>query len=180
VDDVDYVAFESKLAHRNPQRGNVNRGIKPAVNVTVKILYADASAGLPNLPADFWTAFPGDSTDTTHWKPIGAAKVIASLSPTEPAVLELDWSTPQSAADHSCLLVVTDCIDDPIPAASKVFDIGTLVPRETRGPEKPTHRQCPSVHCLLDSLPVLWRFKYSPRDRDLHSDRPRLEDGIGL
>jgi hypothetical protein len=28
VDDVDYVAFESKLAHRNPQRGNVNRGIK--------------------------------------------------------------------------------------------------------------------------------------------------------
>lgn len=138
VDDVDYVAFESKLEHRNPQRGRVNRvyvqvlnrGIKAASNVTVKIMYANASAGLPNLPPDFWKAFPGDSADTTNWKPIGAAKLIPSLSPTEPATLEWDWSTPQDAADHSCLLVIADCPDDPIQANNKVFSVDNLVPNE--------------------------------------------------
>lgn len=138
AEDVDYVAFESYLEHRNPQRGRVNRvyvqvhnrGIKPAANVTVKVMYADASAGLPMLPSDFWTAFPGDSADTTHWKPIGAAKTIPIISPTEPVILEWDWSTPLSAADHSCLLVITDCPDDPIPTANKVFDVGSLIPNE--------------------------------------------------
>jgi photosystem II stability/assembly factor-like uncharacterized protein len=136
--DVDYVAFESKLEHRNPQRGRINRvyvqvhnrGINPATNVTVKVMYADASAGLPSLPADFWKAFPGDSSDTTHWKPIGATKTIPALSSTEPAILEWDWSTPQDAADHSCLLVITDCPDDSIPVANKVFNIDNLVPNE--------------------------------------------------
>ena len=139
TNDVDYVAFESKLEHRNPQRGRVNRvyvqlhnrGIKPATNVTVKVMYADASAGLPKLPPDFWKAFPGDSIDITQWKPIGAAKTILSLSPTKPAILEWDWNTPQDAADHSCLLMIADCPDDPIPAANKVFDIDNLVPNET-------------------------------------------------
>ncbi len=144
VADVDYVAFESKLAHRNPQRSRVNRvyvqvhnrGIQPAASVTVKIFYADASAGspagLPNLPSDFWTAFPGNSVDTSHWKPIGAAKVIASLLPTVPTVLEWDWNTPTSAASNSCLLVVTDCPSDPILAASKGFNVDALVSNEKR------------------------------------------------
>ena len=68
---VDYVAFESKLQHRHAQRGQVNRvyvqvhnrGFAVGSNVIVKVLYANASAGLPALPADFWTAFPGDSSD---------------------------------------------------------------------------------------------------------------------
>jgi hypothetical protein len=138
--DVDYAAFESKLAHRNPQRGNINRayiqvhnrGIQPATNVIAKILYADASAGLPDLPSDFWTAFPGDSADTSHWKPIGTAQVIPSILPTEPAILEWEWNTPTTAADHSCLLVVTDCTADPIQAANKVLNIADLVSNEKR------------------------------------------------
>ena len=103
--DVDYLAFEAKLEHRNAQRGRVNRlyvqvhnrGIQPANNVTVKILYATASAGLPPLPGDFWTAFPGDSIDTTNWKPIGSAKMIPVLSNTKPEILEWDWTTPSTA-----------------------------------------------------------------------------------
>ncbi len=140
VTDVDYVAFESKLEHRNPQRDAINRvyvqvhnrGIQPATNVTVKILYADASSGYPDLPSDFWTAFPDDPTDTSQWAPIGSAKIIPSLSPTEPAVLEWDWSTPATAADPSCLLVVTNCPSDPIPEENKVFNIDALVPNEKR------------------------------------------------
>src|SRR4029077_2602757 len=104
-------AFESRLAHRNAQRGQVNRiyvqvhnqGISDAANVAVKVLWADASAGLPSLPADFWTAFPGDSANTTNWHPIGAAKSIASLPRCLPGVLEWDWTTPLTAATHSCL-----------------------------------------------------------------------------
>jgi photosystem II stability/assembly factor-like uncharacterized protein len=136
---VDYLAFETKLAHRNPQRTATNRvyvqihnrGIQPGTSVTVKILYADASSGLPNLPANFWTAFPGNGT-TTFWKPIGAAKTIASISPTRPEILEWDWVPPSTAAQHSCLLVVADCAADPIPAAHKVFDIATLVTQDKR------------------------------------------------
>jgi photosystem II stability/assembly factor-like uncharacterized protein len=143
---VDYLAFETKLAHRDPQRTVVNRvyvqihnrGIRPATNVTVKILYADASPGLPNLPSNFWTAFPGDG-NTTFWKPIGAAQTIPSISPTRPAILEWDWVPPASAAQHSCLLVVTDCADNPIPPSNKVFAISTLVTIEKRAGLKNLH-----------------------------------------
>jgi len=137
---VDYVAFERTLQYRNPRRGSVNRvyaqvhnrGIATASNVTVKILYTDAAAGLPDLPSDFWTTFPGASTDTSRWKPIGPAKVIPSLLPIEPAVLEWDWSTPMTAPDHPCLLMIADSASDPIPPANKVFNINALVSNEKR------------------------------------------------
>ena len=138
VSDVDYTVFESRLEHRNPKRGNVNRiytqihnrGVSDAVNVTVKILYADASAGLPPLPSDFWSIFPGNSSDTTIWRPIGNAQVILSLSPTMPAILEWEWTTPPDAATHSCLLVVTDSTSNPIPTANKVLNVANLVSNE--------------------------------------------------
>ena len=140
VADVDYVAFESRLQHRQPLRGRVNRvyvqihnrGFQPAANVKVKVLRADASAGVPDLPADFWTAFPGDSTDTSRWQPVGAATTIASFQPGFPVVLEWDWTPPATAAEHSCMLVVMDSASDPIPAANKVFDIPALVGTEKR------------------------------------------------
>jgi hypothetical protein len=109
-----------------------NRGIASGANVTVKLLYANASAGLPPLPADFWTAFPADSTNTSVWHPIGTAKVIPSLSPIEPAVLEWDWTTPTSAADHTCLLAVMNSTVDSIPPANKAFDVNVLVRNEKR------------------------------------------------
>jgi len=138
VDEVDYVAFESRLEHRNPKPGRLNRvyvqihnrGIQASPDVTVKMLYADAAAGLPDLPLDFWTAFPADSANTSSWKPIGTAQTIPLLSPTEPVVLEWEWSTPMTAADHSCLLVVMDCPSDPIPVANKVLQVATLIANE--------------------------------------------------
>jgi photosystem II stability/assembly factor-like uncharacterized protein len=144
---VDYVAFESKLEHREPQRGKVNRvyvqvhnrGFAPGAGVIVKVLYANASAGLPALPADFWTSFPGDSSDTSNWKPIGPAQIIPSLSPTEPTILEWDWSTPVTATEHTSLLVVMDSPANPIPDAHKVFDVGMLVPNEKRVGLKNVH-----------------------------------------
>ena len=137
VGDVDYVFFESKLGHRNPQRGVVNRvyvqvhnrGIQDAQNVVVKLLSADATAGAPNLPPDFWTAFPGDPAGGL-WTSIGAAQIIPVIKPTEPAILEWDWTPPMSIAQHSCLLVVIDNAADPIPPANKGFDIWALANAE--------------------------------------------------
>jgi hypothetical protein len=140
VASVDYVAYETKLQHRNAQRGNINRvyvkvnnrGFAPGASVTVKLLYANASAGLPPLPPDFWTAFPNNSMNTTNWKPVGAAKTILSLSPTEPTILEWDLALPSTAATHSCLLAVMDCPQNPIPAGNKIFNVDQLVRNEKR------------------------------------------------
>ena len=136
VSAVDFVQYEAFLQHRNAERGNVNRvyvqahnrGIATASGITVKLHYADASAGLPPLPADFWTAFPGDSVDTSHWHPIGTKTV--DVTPSLPTVMEWDWTTPVGQATHSCLFVVVDSAQDPIPAGNKIFDVDTLVRNE--------------------------------------------------
>ncbi len=152
VADVDFVNYEAKLQHRNAQRGNVNRvyvqlhnrGIQAAAGVTVKLHYADASAGLPPLPSDFWTAFPADSSDTSQWHPIGTRSV--DISPTVPTVVEWDWTTPAGQATHSCLFVVVDSPQDPIPAVNKIFDVDSLVRSEKRVGLKNLH--------VVDAIPM--------------------------
>lgn len=160
---VDYVAFEAKLQHRPPQRGRVNRvyvqvhnrGYQAAANVRVKILYADASAGLPPLPSDLWTSFPADPSSTAVWHPIGSAQTIPVVEPLKPAVVEWDWTPPTTAAEHSCLLVVTDCAADPIPAVHKVFDVGQLVTSDKRVGLKNLH-VIDAVPGTLPSSLLLW------------------------
>jgi len=147
VDEVDYIAFESRLEHRNSQPGRVNRvyvqlhnrGVRAARDVTVKVFYTDATAGLPDLPADFWTAFPADSAQKSPWKPIGRAQTIPLLSPTEPVILEWGWNTPVTPTDHFCYLVVMDCPSDPIPEANKVLQVATLIVNEKHAGLKNVH-----------------------------------------
>jgi hypothetical protein len=146
-DEVNYFYFETKLIHENPEKGNQNRvyvqvhnrGPLPAKKVTVKIMTAGASAGLPALPADFWSAWPNCAGDS-NWRPVGAPKTIAMLEPLRPTVLQWDWTPPASADTHSCMLVVVDSPSDPIPASTKtVFDIGQLVTTEKRAGLKNLH-----------------------------------------
>lgn len=146
VSAVDFVVFEAQLFHRNAIRGNVNRvyaqvhnrGIKSST-VTVKLLFADATAKVPLLPNDFWTAFPGNSAvPNTPWHPIGSAKLV-TVTPTLPTVLEWDWPTPMGQATHTCLLLVVDSADDPIPAAHKIFDVDALVKLDKRSGLKNLH-----------------------------------------
>lgn len=139
VSAVDYVVMESKLQFRNAQRGKTNRvyvqlhnrGITAGTQVTVRVMFANASAGLPNLPSDYWTSWPNNPVAPSGWAMVGPAKT-AVVSATEPTVLEWDWATPATAAAHTCMLVVMDSPADPIPASSKVFDVGVLVPNERR------------------------------------------------
>lgn len=131
----DFVAL-SRIQHRSLQRGSVNRvyvqvhnrGAGTATNVQVRAFIADASAGLPPLPADFWTGgrpFTGDPT-ATAWTPIGPTRTVPVLKPAEPAVLAWDYTAPVSASAHSCILAVTTCAQDPLNGAGAT-DVGTLV-----------------------------------------------------
>ncbi len=166
--EVNYLNFETKLVHEDPEIGNQNRvyvqvhnrGPLAAAAVTVKIMTAPASGGLPDLPADFWTTWPNSAGDA-NWTPVGAPVVIASLEPLRPDVLEWTWTPPSGADAHTCMLVVIDSPDDPIPAAAKVFDIGQLVTTEKHVGLKNLH-----LVNLLPSLfvPIPLRF-YASRVR---------------
>ncbi|MFN7920350.1 MAG: hypothetical protein U0Q16_09650 [Bryobacteraceae bacterium] len=169
---VDYLAFETKLAHRNPMRGALNRvyvqvhnrGIARAANVTVKVLFADASPGLSDLPADFFTAFPADAA-TGAWKAVAAAKTI-SVAPTRPEVVEFDWTLPAAAAQHASLLAVVQSADDPV---AQSFEIATLVP----GNRQVALR---SVHLVAAAGPVWQMLSVTPRT---DTDPIRVEGPAG-
>lgn len=165
--EVNYLNFETKLMHENPEKGNQNRvyvqvhnrGPLPALNVTVKVMTAGASAGLPDLPGDFWSAWPNSAGDA-NWTPVGTPKNIATLEPLRPAVLQWDWTPPASADAHSCMLVVIDSLSDPIPASTKtIFNIGELVTTEKHIGLKNLH----VVNLLPDTIMPLSFYLYGSR-----------------
>ena len=120
------------LLDANPQRGQAarvyaqvtNAGLQPATNVRVVALVADASAGLPLLPADFWTTtFPAGSTtcgalDTsTGWRfasPSNPCPIIPVVNPEVPEVARYDWTVPLGQAEHSCMLIISESASDPL------------------------------------------------------------------
>jgi hypothetical protein len=154
--EVNYLGFETKLVHESPEAGNQNRvyvqvhnrGPVAAADVTVKIMVAGASAGLPDLPADFWTAWPNSPGDA-NWTAVGSPQTIATLEPLRPTVLEWTWTPPVGADTHTCMLVVVDSPSDPIPTAAKVFDIAQLVTAEKRAGLKNLH--------VVNLLPSVFR-----------------------
>jgi photosystem II stability/assembly factor-like uncharacterized protein len=134
----DGVEFDTEVTHQDTVRGASNRfylqvhnrGWRNATNVRVRAFFTDASAGLPALPGDFWTAFPGSDPSGTVWRPIGPARTIAVLEPNRPVIVSWDWSVPAGAATHSCLLAVSTCTEDPITTTQ--LDPALLVPNEKR------------------------------------------------
>ena len=119
----DYVSF-ALLEHRFTRRERTNRfyvqvhnrGVSRATNVRVRAFFAAASGGLPALPADFWSGgkpFTGTPAGP-DWAPVGPTQVFAVLEPGEPGVAEWDWFVPMSAPQHSCLLALATCDEDPL------------------------------------------------------------------
>jgi hypothetical protein len=132
---TDYVSFESDVQHRNPRRNRTNRfyvqvhnrGVNKATNVQVRAFFANASAGLPTLPSDFWSGgkpFEGDPSGI-DWIPIGTTRTIPELGPAEPGIIEWDWYVPDTAATHSCLLAFATCTEDPLDG-SGMFNVDIL------------------------------------------------------
>ena len=130
------------IAHNQPIRTEANRvyvqvhnrGWNKADSVTVKLLYADAGAGLPALPADYWTAFPADTFTQTNWKPIGTT-TITDLLPNVPRVLQWNWVPPGSTSNHVCLLAMVHSPQD-----SLLPETQTNVDALTLSNKRVTHR----------------------------------------
>lgn len=136
---VDGVEFTEDIVSNAPLKGMVNRifvrinnrGPFDTTNVTVKLLWADATGGVyPDLPADFWTSYPDDSADTTQWVPIGSFQTQAILEAAQPRVLRWDWQAPEVLPAEIAFLVVISSPDDPITTTQTV--IADLVPNEKR------------------------------------------------
>jgi hypothetical protein len=128
---TSYVDFAS-LQHRRARRNRTNRfyvqvhnrGVNVAHNVQVRAFFAPTSPGLPPLPADFWTGgrpFSGTPSGP-NWTPVGPTRTLGALEPGEPGLAEWDWMVPSTAPQHSCLLAVATCTEDPITG------VGTLNP----------------------------------------------------
>lgn len=133
---TDHVSLANQIEHRNPVRGATNRfyvqvhnrGPFKATNVRVRAFFANASAGLPNLPADFWSGgkpFDADPS-AASWAPVGPTQTVATLEPGETAVLGWAWLVPMSAAAHSCLLALATCPEDPLNAMG-VLNVGQVI-----------------------------------------------------
>ena len=162
-----YTGFGAKIediagiAHNRPIRTQTNRvyvqvnnrGWDVADSVTLKLLYADAGAGLPALPADYWTAFPGDGFNQTNWKPIGTT-TIADLVPNTPRVLSWNWVPPAATSDHVCLLAMMDSPQDPLLPQTEL-NVDTL----TLGNKRVTHRNVQPMNVPApagEGLPGIW------------------------
>jgi photosystem II stability/assembly factor-like uncharacterized protein len=144
LNDVDFERFEDDhgifaagLIHENTQRNRTvrvyvevhNRGLNPALTVDVKVFFADASAGLPALPAGFWTNFPNNALPPgSPWQQIAAHKTIPQVATGQAEVVGFDWPVPGTAADHTCLLAIISAANDDVAATGvPPLDIGSLV-----------------------------------------------------
>lgn len=124
MDLTDPVVFEAFLGDA-PLRNAINRiyvrvhnrGPGIAINVKVKCLWTDASAGIPMLPADYWQYFPEPWMAPSAWKPVDVGNpyvIIDSIPPRSSRIKQIDWSVPPTAAEHTCMLVMVTGIGDPL------------------------------------------------------------------
>ena len=148
-----YTGFGTKIEdiagipHENPVRTLVNRvyvqvhnrGWDTAAQVSLKLLYADAGAGLPALPADFWPNYATDAYDQTIWKLIGN-HTFTSVLPNVPQVWSFDWTPPAATSNHVCLLAMVDSPQDSLdPAAQTELNVDVLTPTNNRITHRNTH-----------------------------------------
>jgi hypothetical protein len=139
----DGVEFD-ELADQDPKRTQVNRfylqlhnrGWQNATNVRVRAFLADASAGLPALP-NALTPPDFNLSSTANWTPIGPAQTVALLEPNRPVIVSWDYTVPNTAATHSCLLAVISSAEDPMTNPETNVDL--LVNSEKRVALKNLH-----------------------------------------
>lgn len=121
-----------------------NRGVTPANNVQVMVLLANASAGLPNLPAGYEANVQaGTAISTPHWQTVGF-QTLNDLRVGFPQVAAFDLPStllppPASLAGnaHFCLLALLHSPDDPF--GNTQTHVDTLSPNERKAAHKNLH-----------------------------------------
>ena len=180
---INYYQYETAIAHRDAIRGVVNnvyaeihnRGPLPATNVTVCAMYGDASLGLQPLPADFWTNFP-NTAGNSYWSLLGSA-TIPTVKPLIPEVLNWNFQPSATQATHTCIMVVMNSADDPIPATNKGFDAGALVTSEKRAALHNLHL----VNATVPFSPIpFWIWGVERRPYIIEIIKPELPAGLDI
>lgn len=118
-----------------------NRGVTKADNVRVMLLLANASAGLPNLPAGFAANVQsGTPINTANWKTVGIATV-NDVRVGFPRIAAFDLPSsmlppPANLAgnQHHCVLALVHHASDPFTAAQTVPDL--MSPAERKAAHK--------------------------------------------
>lgn len=136
IDGVDFDQAQSKdiipNSHNYLYVQVLNRGLKAAHEVKVKVLWTDASAGMPPLPADFWSSFPDDWKAESVWNPVGPVQALKKeLLPSTPQILKWDWEVPVTATDQISILAIVSSKEDPVVRSDAVADdhrIEVIVP----------------------------------------------------
>lgn len=121
-----------------------NRGVTPADNVRVMLLLANASAGLPNLPAGYQANVQaGTPISTADWHTVGF-QILNDLRVGFPKIASFDLPStmlppptglPGNA--HQCLLALLHSSADPFTATETHVD--TLSPAERKAAHKNLH-----------------------------------------
>ncbi|MBZ0286124.1 MAG: hypothetical protein K8I30_00815, partial [Anaerolineae bacterium] len=155
-------AFEAFVSE-NPRSSEINfvyvrvhnRGPVTAAQVRVKLHWAFAGLGLPALPGDFWTAFPGDPASASSWNVIGSANInnlaysgssvagcpgraapdcVGGSDNSQIAIFT--WNAPvfdptQPSPAHFCLFAVIDSAQDRVDPQSRTnFAPDTITPND--------------------------------------------------
>jgi hypothetical protein len=132
VAPTTHAAFEA-FVDEQAQEGVVNkvyvrvrnRGPVTATNTIVKLHWAFAGAGLPGLPAMFWTNFPAD-TPSPDWNSLGVQNVgslaysgasVANTGGDAAAVVTFDFLAPlvdlsDPQPHHYCLFAILDSTEN--------------------------------------------------------------------
>lgn len=151
--DLDFYVFTDKLvdgsagvATLDPASGTVtnrmyvevhNRGVSVAGTVQVMLLIADASAGLPPLPANYTTSVQaGTPINSAQWRTVGIVD-LANLRVGVPQVAEFDLPStmlapPASLPGHAhfCALTLVHAKDDVFAATETNVDALTVSERK--------------------------------------------------
>ncbi|PYO57860.1 MAG: hypothetical protein DMD83_06985 [Candidatus Rokuibacteriota bacterium] len=120
---IDYVGFR-QLEYRHPRKGSksrvyldvLNRGKATATDVIVRAFWAARKAdnSYPDLPPDFWSAFPAAPADTSVWHPIQDMQNIPAVPPGEARVVTWQWDLPMDAPSPIGILAVASNAQDPV------------------------------------------------------------------
>lgn len=158
-----------------------NRGPHRADSVTVKLHWSFAGTALPGLPADFWTAFPADSMDTSIWHPIASqtinnldycgASVAGQVGSDVAQIVGFDFNAPaldpsQPAFQHYCVFCVIDSPQDRVSGLARSSLIADFVtPRDNNV----THRNLVLQPPTREGRSLVRFFIRNPSDRPLKS-----------
>lgn len=114
-----------------------NRGVVPADNVRVMVMLANASAGLPALPAGYWVNVQtGMPITTTNWRTLGFA-TLNDVRGGMPKIAAFDLPSnllppPAGLAgnQHHCVLALIHHADDPYTSTVTNTDNNSLAERK--------------------------------------------------